>query len=308
MGREARRNRSAVKEAATRDPAYYGYYLVAFIDVLGQQEEIAKLVALPHATESRDAVLDILKRTTGRVAKIRRNFGNYFRTAGANQQSLRGLTAEQVREYNKMRTLTFHQVGFSDSFVIAVPLGEREFGPATAALGVWAALFGLAGMSLAAMAEGIPLRAGIDVERAIAFFPNEVYGPALVNAYQLESRVAAYPRGVVGDGLLRYLAYLEEPRSNGTKWTAMSATLAERCRRLICEDPSDGQAMLHMLSPDILSLGEQFTEPAKMAYEWADAEAARFVAAGDQKHAPRYEKLVAYFRAFGFPSQEARNE
>ena len=44
------------------------------------------------------------------------------------------------------------------------------------------AVYGLAGMSLAPLAEGIPLRAGIDVERGIDIFPNEVYGPALLKA------------------------------------------------------------------------------------------------------------------------------
>jgi hypothetical protein len=274
--------------------------LVAFVDLLGQREELAKLAALPHTAESRPAVEQGLRRTAARVVRTRKAFGDYFRVAATNRQSLRGLTPSQVTEYNRMRSLTFHQIGFSDSFAISVPLRETpEFGAATAAVGVWAALYGLTGMSLASLAEGVPLRAGIDVERGIDIFENEVYGPALVNAYQLESRAAQYPRSVVGDGLLRYLDYLEgQPQTN--KWSGIPKTLAPRCRRLICQAPDDGRHMLHMLSDDILTLGQKFTEPASIANKWAREERDRFDQEGNDKLAGYYARLVKYFEASGF--------
>jgi hypothetical protein len=300
VGREARRRAEARSHTESDRTVHYGYFLVAFVDLLGQQEELAKLTALPHTPASRPAVEQVLRRTAGRVVKTRRAFGNFFQTAAANRQSLADLTPDQVREYNRMRTLTFHQIGFSDSFVISVPLRDtQEFGSATAALGAWAALYGLTGMSLASLAEGVPLRAGIDVERGVDIFPNEVYGPALLNAYQLESKVAQYPRSVIGEGVLRYLDYLEGlPVTN--RWSAVATDLAPQCRRLICQAPDDGRHMLHMLSPDILALGEKFTEPASVANKWARQERQRFEQEGNDKLAGYYARLVKYFDASGY--------
>jgi hypothetical protein len=279
---------------------HYGYFLVAFVDLLGQQEELAKLAALPHTPESRLAVEQGIRRTAARVVKTRKAFGDFFRIAATNRQSLAGLTPAQVTEYNRMRSLTFHQIGFSDSFVISVPLTETtEFGAATAALGVWATLYGLTGMSLASLAEGVPLRAGIDVERGMDIFANEVYGPALMNAYKLECKVAQYPRSVVGDGLMRYLDYLEGlPQIN--RWSMVPKDLAPQCRRLICPAPDDGLHMLHMLSGDILALGEKFTEPASVANKWARQEHQRFEQEGNDKLTGYYARLVRYFEASGY--------
>jgi hypothetical protein len=300
MGRESKRRAAARGQTESGRPLHYGYFLVAFVDLLGQREELAKLAALPHTAEARPAVEQGLKRTAARVVRTRKAFGDFFRVAATNRQSLKGLSPTQVTEYNRMRSLTFHQIGFSDSFVISVPLRETaEFGAATAALGVWAALYGLTGMSLASLAEGVPLRAGIDVERGIDIFANEVYGPALVNAYQLECKVAQYPRSVVGDGLLRYLDYLEGlPQTN--RWSMIPKNLAPQCRRLICEAPDDGRHMLHMLSGDILALGEKFTEPASVANKWARQERHRFEQEGNEKLAGYYARLVRYFEASGF--------
>ena len=66
---------------------------------------------------------------------------------------------------------------------------------------LWHALLGLACRSLSALQQGIPLRGGIDVGLGTEMFPNEVYGPALLNAYRLESQAAEYPRTALGENL-----------------------------------------------------------------------------------------------------------
>ena len=88
----------------------------------------------------------------------------------------------------------------------------------------------------------IPLRAGIDVERAVDIFSGEAYGPDL-----------------------SYLKGLPQDSTSASIATSMSAL----CRQVICTDPKDGQHMLHTLAPALLELGEQFTEPARMAHEWS---------------------------------------
>jgi hypothetical protein len=92
----------------------------------------------------------------------------------------------------------------SDSFIISVPLEEQRQHSYTAARGVFAALHGIAGIALIALAEGSPLRGGIDVGLAINLRSDESYGPVLRSAYRLESR-ADYPRVLIGLSLIEYL-------------------------------------------------------------------------------------------------------
>jgi hypothetical protein len=296
-GRKKQRRRSGQQPRA--EPLVYGFYGVAFVDLLGQQDELQPLLAIPHHQGSREAILDVLRRTAGRVRRVRERFGELLAAVSENHQAMAGLSAEQIRDYNRLRTLKFHQVGFSDSFVISVPLGERAYGAATPAVNLWAMLYGVAGMSLAAMAEGIPIRAGIDVERGVNVFPQEVYGPALVNAYNLECRAAEYPRAVIGAGLLKYINYLENVRAP-EPWGGLPGAMAQECRRLICAAPDDQRPMLHFLSSRILRGNSLMDEAAASAYRWATQELVRFTKDGDQKLAGRYGRLVRYFDANGF--------
>jgi hypothetical protein len=108
----------------------YGYYAVAFVDLLGQHNELQRLVSIPHEESSLPEILDVLRRTARRVLRVRQTFAEYLKNVSANRHAMLGLSAQQLHEYNKVRTLKFHQVGFSDSFVISVPLVEREpYGP-----------------------------------------------------------------------------------------------------------------------------------------------------------------------------------
>lgn len=85
-----------------------------------------------------------------------------------------------------------NQVGFSDTFVVSVSLQERgePEGAARAASAVFNVLVGVAGVSLWALGQGIPLRRGVQVGPAVEIFPQEVYGAPLLDAYRLESTVA----------------------------------------------------------------------------------------------------------------------
>jgi hypothetical protein len=52
---------------------------------------------------------------------------------------------------------------------------------------------------------GMVCRGGINTGIAGEFFTGEIYGPALADVYYLESRIADYPRIVVGDQLYLFL-------------------------------------------------------------------------------------------------------
>src|SRR5438045_4043107 len=60
-------------------------------------------------------------------------------------------------------------------------------------------------LMLTSLAWGHPIRVGLDVGTGVEVERGQLYGPAVVKAYELESRAAEYPRVIVGDTLADYL-------------------------------------------------------------------------------------------------------
>lgn len=189
---------------------------------------------------------------------------------------------------------------FSDTVVIFLPLfRDEQHGFAKAAESLWAALMSVANLMLISLAAGTPLRAGIDVGNGLDVSDNEVYGPVLVRAYRLESKIAEYPRAVIGDGLLRYLRFLEQQANDPTPWTGHAAERAAACKKLICTDPA-GVHMLHILAPEVLASGPNHRELPPKALHWITQELAIHEAAHDKVLMLRYRRLIEYFAASGF--------
>jgi hypothetical protein len=161
--------------------------------------------------------------------------------------------------------------------------------------GIFTALFGVAGISLVALSHGIPLRAGLDIGLGLTnMFPNELYGPAMVKAYTLESKVARYPRAVLGSTLLDYLSVVEHlaPTDPVSKYAVLQA---QDSRKLVCTDPDDGQSMLHVLSPLLFELMPDYKKYRGPAEAWVNEQALLFRKQKNDELAVRYSRLARYF-------------
>jgi hypothetical protein len=297
MGRESRRRQHEI-EGGPDEHATYGFYLVAFLDVLGQTEALRRLKSLPFTQEALPAAVDLLRTTVGRVRAVRDAFDNYLAIAREKDVINPAIPAEYRKRLEGIADRKFTQRGFSDCFVITAPLfGEGD--PVRAIRDIFAVLHGIAGMCLVSMAQGKFLRGGVDVERGIEIYPGELYGPGLLCAYELEKNEAHYPRVLIGDGLINYLASLRG-LDISDQWLAYGRTLAGEIERLICPAPDDGKRMVHMLSPAILELGEPMKVSAAQAFERVKAERSRFRADESVRLEAYYGRLVQYFNAFGF--------
>jgi hypothetical protein len=298
VGRESRRKKQAPNVPEASDALVYGFYLVAFLDLLGQTDELRRLGTLPHTADKLPEALSALKRTAGRVRSVRDAFENYLAAARSRENvPLNPSIAPEYRVRLDAAKGKFVQRGFSDCFVITTPLfGEED--PVRAVRDVYSVLFGIAGMSLVSMAQGKPLRGGIDIERGIEIYPGEVYGPGLLCAYELEKNEAKYPRVLVGSGLVNYLKSLRSLDASD-RWLAHGRNMGSEVEQLICAAPDDGKPMVHMLSPVLMELGEHLTMSATGAYAWAKSERERFISEGNEKLATYYSRLVEYFDGFG---------
>lgn len=210
-----------------------GYHLVAFLDVLGQRDKFRGLKQPTNAQEM-DEVNEVLRQTAGFVVELRDVFQRQFKSFEAGVQSIQRHTKKSVRPVF---------TGFSDSFVTSVPLREdgQELVPIVT---MFSALSAASIVMLTALASSHPLRGGIDVGLATEIAPAEVYGTALERAYLLESRVAKYPRLVIGDELWRYLNSARSHFENQTTPVARAiADIVKKTIQMIATD-TDGQKIL----------------------------------------------------------------
>jgi hypothetical protein len=126
----------------------------------------------------------------------------------------------------------------------------------------------------------------------------EIYGPALARAYTLESKVAHYPRIVVGAELVRYLnAVASSPMT--TVEEQINATTAQSCLKLLTED-DDGQAILDYLGDefkDNLQAVPLTPEVVQMAYNFVMSESIKYQTEKNSKLGFRYTLLRNYFEA-----------
>ena len=161
--------------------------------------------------------------------------------------------------------------------------------------GVFATLYGIAGLSLIALTMGVALRGGIEVGLAIEIYDDEVYGRALSDAYTLESTVAQYPRVVVGKAVQDYLEGFKT-RSGSSRLEIGVRDHATNCQRFITTDPVDGQPMIDFLGRGMRDIGKTPTRKlAPRAHAMVKTTVDEMSKTGETKLRTRYERLLQYF-------------
>lgn len=265
-----------------------GDHLVAFLDVLGQRDKFRGLKKPTNAQEE-DEVKEALRQTAGFVAELRTVFQSQFEVFEAGASNMQRHTKKPLRP-------SF--TGFSDSFVASVPLREEDH-ELVPVVTVFSALSAACIVMLTALASKHPLRGGIDVGLATEIGPSEIYGTALERAYLLESRVARYPRLVVGDELWRYLnAEIAHFESQTTPVSKAITAIVKKTMQVIATD-TDEHRILDYLGPVVAENagpdhGRLMIQPA---YNFVLAEQKRMLSKGDPELIGRYVLLRNYFES-----------
>ena len=222
-----------------------GHYVVAFIDLLGQQEFLRNLSVLPNSNDplELEKVKNDLKNTYGAVSGMRKFFKDSFDGFSRKPNELSGLTLQQTREFNSLNNHPIKFQSFSDSVVIFMPL--RTDTAKLPVRGIWG-IFGAAATTfLCCLAIGHPIRGGIDVGIGMDITKNEIYGPALSRAYTLESRISNYPRIVVGNELVRYLETLRDQTPHDLA-SEVAKYMSRQCLECLATD-DDGYPIIDYL-------------------------------------------------------------
>lgn len=276
-----------------------GYYLVALIDILGQKEKLRGLARLPSTAEEQTKFIGILKETYGTVEAFRNTFDTFFRAfLGGAQGPLPEMPSPMRQQFMSLRTMSVSTQEFADTVILYTSL--RNDTTKTPINGIYAALLACGTSYLAMLAGRDACRGGIDI--GVGFEPREgeIYGQALISAYDLERIVAQYPRIVIGQTLVRFLR--EKAQASGNDLISQyTRKLALQCLGLIGED-RDGHPFLDVLGEAYRQAVGEHAPHAKIvrdAYAFVIEEGQRVQTAGDTKLAGRYGLLRQYFEAKG---------
>lgn len=234
------------KRKNKNEKLYFGHYAVAFMDLLGQQDFLRNLHSLPNPDDPQDmnATKEHLENTYGAVTRMRELFNTSFEAFSKRNTDLSKLTTNQRKKFKELTNNPIKFQSFSDSVVIFMPLRTTD----TAKLpmrGIFGILSAAATVFTCSLAAGHPIRGGIDVGLGMEITENEIYGPALSRAYTLESKIANYPRIIVGNELFRYLEITRDQEPID-KTAIVAKKTAEDCIKCIAED-DDGHLFIDYL-------------------------------------------------------------
>jgi hypothetical protein len=269
---------------------HYGWYCLAFLDVLGQSAAIRKLLSAAHDEAQ---LKEALSKTAGYILGLRQQIDEFFKGARAIEAHVLGLPPEVQARITQANDAVKYS-GFSDSFVMAICFegDQDQFVPMN---GVYRCLVACCMLQLVALCSKGPIRGGIEVEHAYNLTEKEVYGPVLHRAYYLESRIADYPRILIGDGMLRYLDTVEGHPAT-TLLGKISKQLASKAKQLIVFD-NDGFPMLHFLGKPMFDLWspEKRQSIFAKAHDYVEEKKQTAKSTEDHKLLSRYHRLCSYF-------------
>lgn len=268
-----------------------GLHVVAFLDLLGQQDTLRKMTALPNVENQEEVAA--FKQKVGEFYKplyaLQTFFNDSIKPFIEESMDETGLLSSDQELLKQFRSTPIFYRHFSDSLIVHIPL-RKDIGRFQCRA-VYSVLAATALTFLLCMANAWAIRGGIDIGIAMDIEEGEIYGPALVRAHTLESRVAQYPRIVIGEELVRYLQQIAG--HNVSTGEAMAhAGFAARSLGLLAVD-DDGCVFLDWLGKDIRATFQD-TKVVQCAYNFIIQESVRHKENRNSKLGFRYTLLRNY--------------
>ena len=268
-----------------------GTYLVGLMDILGQKNLLNKIERLQVNQNYNE-----LEESFKRIIDFRTVFVELF-------EQVRKINTDFLNNNNitPLNSHDIHTQSFSDTVITFMQLDLSDTAQVPC-LGIFCSFLIAAYSFLNNLAQGFPIRGGIDIGLCLENKTNEtyeIYGPALSRSYELESKIAQYPRILIGDNLLKYLTKKNNITKNDNS-SKLQKNFASECLKCLRED-CDGNKQIDYLGSHIKqSLGTEildnnnFTTMLKNAYNIVDDTVIKFQQ-NDDKLYYRYKILKKYF-------------
>jgi hypothetical protein len=220
-------------------------YCISFIDLLGQRDALRGQGVLPavNSEAGKTAVDRVIQDSIAPALKLQRDVENMVKTLSPNPDSpIRISLSDKDRAvYDEMQLKRVETQYWSDGFVRFVCLGDKAI--KCLLLGI-TEIFQFSGyFCLLGLAQHHPVRGAIDIAWGVELPRSGLYGPAVANAYKLESEVAKYPRIVVGQQVVDFLE-AELTKTGDDPFTQGNRSWAKLCRGMLLKD-TDGHWIVH---------------------------------------------------------------
>ena len=276
------------------------YYLVAYIDILAQSESLTKLKHFPQKHEELAEYKKAIMETYVFVEEFRSSFYNYLNIFKNHKTpTLPGIPPQAESILRSMKLMDVKLVFISDTVILYSPIFDDEI-PCPQS-GIFAVLSAMASTFFSSLAVGKPCRGGIELGPAIVLKEGDIYGYALYKAHELESKVADYPRIVVGDELINFLNVSMMVPQNIDPLLNYRATMSQVCLDLLGKD-SDGKNIINYLGEGFKNYCFRETNSTQAMFP----ESYRFIEASmktfengttdrEKENMERYKKLKKYF-------------
>lgn len=287
----------------------YTYSCIAFIDILGQKEAFQEkgryIDTIDQNLENYEVLLSKMKRahaeTYASVEILRDQFKHFIDAYTRCGSPPANIPKDKIEMFNAMNKTSIDLQFFSDCILAHSTLKPEGY-YANVINSVYGILMACGALLFLSLTIKKPFRAGIDVGFGIKS-NNEIYGPALFRAYELEANVCQYPRIVIGEQLLNFLGNLshrnpqfDNQAKEDIEWCKI---LADKCLSYICID-LDGVPALDYLNKEFVAsvkeeLGDdKIKEMYSQARTFIEVEYERQKQLS-QKLAHRYYLLRQYF-------------
>jgi hypothetical protein len=282
------------------EPKYTAFnYCVCFIDLLGQRNAAQGQGLLPNInSEAEDeAFQKVLLKNIGGILQLQRDVEELKKglSPDPNSPFRQDLSDEEKTTWDEIQSESVRTQYWSDGFVKFVCLGNQE--SKYPAKGVFELFLTAGYFCLLGLVRHRPVRGAIGLAWGSEIRPGELYGPAIVRAYELESEVAQYPRIVIDHEVVKFLEAHSSNPEDGVV-TTVNRAYALQCLNLLAQD-DDGYWIIHYL-------GNSFRHAVTHVHHDDLYQKARmFVVQQVQEHqrlqnsklAFRYTLLLAYFDA-----------
>jgi len=279
-----------------------GYFVVGLADILGQREWLLAYDDPPPAgLKNREKVKELRLKTLSPVRAFRKDFHDQFFSyeKTISNSPLNCITGPVGAFLDSLGSEPIGVHPFSDLVALSLPLESRRRTVPMEGVFLMIATSGMA--SLCSLYRGHPVRGGIELDLAWPIVHHgalsEIYGPALAKAYHLESRLADYPRIVVGHNLCDFIelnAKLPDPSDPNRIY-------ADLTRRLLVTD-DDCQMVINPYS-DWYRVEDREGKHRRIAEHcvaFAINEHKKFESQNNAKLTVRYARLTAFIQKHGF--------
>jgi len=271
-------------------------YLVAFIDLLGQREQMKELLFMPPKSEvhAREDFSARMTKLMSAVTFVQNCITQHAESANSHHlEKIEGVDESTQARVQQYRKTELHFQSFSDGIVLFSPLASKGHYPLGSAYSI---LCACASTMLLSLAEGFPFRAGIAIGAGCTLHENDIYGPVVAEAYRIESEVAKYPRIALHKEFLNWLASFEHKEYSPEQDRRVAVAMVKKCTDMVSFD-KDRTLFLDFLSPialNILGGVEANKSPIISMCNFVSEMIGKFSAENNEKILEKYEWLNRY--------------